>query len=137
MLGLLLACAPCDSVVGYYEGPVSGDAEGTVSLDVSMADAERLQVNGWWLPDGLARNEQNVSTTRGCFTEGPTVLEVDQAWVASGTGVFTEWIGDLTLFIGEEGAHGGWEVEVWSGRDEASATLESTLAGSWRAEKKD
>lgn len=133
----LLACAPCDSVVGYYEGPISGDAEGMVSLDVTMADTERIQVSGWWLPDELARRDENVATTRGCFTEGPTVLQVDQSWVSVGTGVFTQWLGDLTLFVDSEGAHGGWEVEVWSGRDEASAQLDSTLVGSWRAEKKD
>ena len=136
MLFQILACAPCNEVVGYYEGPISGDAEGTVSLDVTMADAERLQVNGWWLPDGLARSEQNVNTTRGCFTEGPTVLEVDEAWTVAGTGAAFNWLGDLTLFVDDEGAHGGWEIEIWSGPDEANLALDETLVGSWRAEKK-
>ncbi len=135
MLLILLGCAPCESLTGYHEGSVLGDREGLVSLDVEMLGEDHLDISGWWLPDDLPRTgEPNLVTTRGCNTSGPTVLDYTQTWFDRVRHETVEWTGQLTLLIDHEGVHGGWDMEVWRGPDEATLTLEEELVGQWRAE---
>lgn len=135
LLTASLACAPCVET-GYHEGSVLGDREGLVALELSMLEDESLiDIVGYWLPEGLPRTaDPNLVTTRGCNSKGPTVLDYSQSWYDRNRKAFVEWSGQITLLVDEEGVHGGWDMEVWSGQAEDSLNLDEELVGQWRVE---
>lgn len=134
VLLLIWGCGPCDSLIGWYDGSISGDAEGWTELDVEVLDETRVDIVGVWSPAGLPRDgEPNFSATRTCAdTETVTEVSIDETWHQLPDS-WNRWVGAVSFKLDGQGITGGWFFDTESGAAEDQMSAGEQLAGTWEA----
>lgn len=132
---LLIACGPCEPLVGWYDGTISGDVDGNVEVEVVAVDETTIEITGFWSPVGLARTgDPNFTATRTC-AEHDTVSTVEYAetWEDLTRGGWERWIGSATFKFDRQGMTGGYFFDIETGPTEADLVAQEQIAGTWEA----
>lgn len=134
VLLLIAGCGPCEPLVGWYDGTISGDRDGNVELEATALDESTVAIEGFWSPYGLPRHQEpNFVVERSC-AEHDAVSEVvlDQTWTQL-SGTVTRWTGSATFKMDKQGMTGGWFFDVEDGPAEDQLSQSEQIAGTWEA----
>ncbi|HJN72793.1 MAG TPA: hypothetical protein QGF58_02565 [Myxococcota bacterium] len=136
VLLLIWGCGPCASLVGWYDGTISGDREGFTEFDVATIDETHVELVGFWSPSGLPRTgEVNFSTTRACDADDTvTQLDYDELWHHLPNDSWERWVGQVTFQMDKQGITGGWFFDIEAGPTEAELEQQEQIAGTWAAD---